>query len=104
MFHKKKRKDERTMKKSAAYEQYAFWLDETASENPKCEIRDALLMGVLTDAWNDPKIQFPEYVMLVFEHVALFHDINAIKTPHGEFLRVLIKGGQLTGKKKGLFK
>lgn len=92
------------MNKSVAYEQYAIWLNEAAVDKPKSEIRDALLMGVLTDAWNDPKIHFPEYVMLVFEHVALFHDINTIKTPHGEFLRVLIKGGQLTGKKKGLYK
>lgn len=52
------------MIKSDAYRQFCYWLEEMAADNPKGQVRDALLMGVLTDAWNDSKIQFSEYVML----------------------------------------
>lgn len=90
--------------RTQAMAQYGFWLEEVRNDTEKGTVRDGVIMGLLTDAFNDPNITMPEYTRLVLEHADMFHDFNAIKTAHGDMIRLIVKATQVTAKKKGLVK
>lgn len=90
--------------RTQAMAQYGFWLEEVRNDTEKGTVRDGVIIGLLTDAFNDPNITMPDYTRLLLEHVDMFHDINAINTPHGEMIHLIVKATQVTAKKKGLFK
>lgn len=82
--------------------QYNAWLDDVADQ-PKSQIRDGVIVGILTDAFNDSAITMAEYAYLVLHHANKFYNINAIASPHGELIRIIAEKSLTKAKKKGLF-
>lgn len=82
--------------------QYNAWLDDVA-EQPKSPIRDGVIVGILTDAFNDPALTMGDYTSLVLHHAHKFFNINAINSPHGELICIIAEKVQKKAKKKGLF-